>query len=271
MVNGASLILSSWLVSWQFAATTQVGYQTATDKAQVRRLAQQRFPLGSAETAGDDINQLEASVLPAAGLPVTFGRGVAGADASEGAFSGGVGMSDDFLAVEAQGIHEVQRPVKRQLLVQRSASNQIVFTPDDLHISVADEARHSATNGSEGPSADRLPPRQQQHPLLLSGRQALKAQKSSDSDMMEQCLEFSTWAKSQNLQGAELVALWKSTCEPAVRAGRATAKYATMCSALGSAVETFSDSPDWTPEVACEKLLTVFRESGVGSSPTASA
>mmetsp|Transcript_20968 Transcript_20968/g.60559 ORF Transcript_20968/g.60559 Transcript_20968/m.60559 type:complete len:297 (+) Transcript_20968:43-933(+) len=85
--------------------------------------------------------------------------------------------------------------------------------------------------------------------------------------MMRQCMKFALWAKAQDLQGPELVRVWKSTCEPAVMAGAATERYKIMCEALGGAVAEFGKSKDWVPQVACMEVIQVFKESGVGGSP----
>jgi len=99
---------------------------------------------------------------------------------------------------------------------------------------------------------------------VATGAAGLRAVSES---MMEQCLRFARWAKQQDLQGPELVHVWKSTCEPAVMSGAATERYRIMCEALGGAVADFGKSPKWAPESACIEVVRVFKESGVGGSP----
>lgn len=84
---------------------------------------------------------------------------------------------------------------------------------------------------------------------------------------MAMCMEFAQWAKSQRLQGEELVSTWKGTCLPGVQAGGASHRYTVMCEALGGAVEEFAGLPGWTPQQACNAVVRVFRQSGVGMSP----
>lgn len=84
---------------------------------------------------------------------------------------------------------------------------------------------------------------------------------------MAQCIKFAKWAKSNHLEGTQLIIAWKSTCTPAVQAGITDSRYAVMCEALGGAIEEFADQPTWSPELACTKVVRVFRESGVGQSP----
>ncbi|CAK0861981.1 unnamed protein product [Prorocentrum cordatum] len=82
--------------------------------------------------------------------------------------------------------------------------------------------------------------------------------------MRAQCLRFAGWAKAGGAQGGRLADLWRGTCAPAVAAGSASTRYAAMCRALDSAAAGFSSRPGWTPEEACDAVLRVFRESGVG-------
>lgn len=112
---------------------------------------------------------------------------------------------------------------------------------------------------------------QQQHQSLATMRQsrALAAgappvPKDPSTRMREQCLTFAGWAKKQGIYGRDLVALFKSTCEPAVRTGTAPAKYAMMCDMLGGDVQEFADNPEWTPSWACRKLLKIWSYSGIG-------
>mmetsp|Transcript_73245 Transcript_73245/g.238226 ORF Transcript_73245/g.238226 Transcript_73245/m.238226 type:complete len:296 (-) Transcript_73245:49-936(-) len=109
--------------------------------------------------------------------------------------------------------------------------------------------------------------------LLVARRSVTKVRSQAmtltalEGEMEDKCLKFASWAKSQDLEGPELIAVWKSTCSPAVLAGAATPQYATMCEALSSAVAEFSEQPNWTPDGACKRFLAVFRESGIGRSP----
>mmetsp|Transcript_52621 Transcript_52621/g.104441 ORF Transcript_52621/g.104441 Transcript_52621/m.104441 type:complete len:307 (-) Transcript_52621:41-961(-) len=82
--------------------------------------------------------------------------------------------------------------------------------------------------------------------------------------MREQCMTFAGWVKKQGVYGRDLVALFKSTCDPAVRTGAASAKYAQMCDTLGGDIQGFADNPEWTPALACRALLRIWSYSGIG-------
>jgi hypothetical protein len=84
--------------------------------------------------------------------------------------------------------------------------------------------------------------------------------------MMTQCMGYAGWLKSQNASGTELVGLWKASCN---QGGGVVApqQYRLMCDSLVGAVSEFADDPNWSPHTACEDVLRVFRESGVGGSP----
>merc|ERR1719298_321738 len=74
----------------------------------------------------------------------------------------------------------------------------------------------------------------------------------------DQCLNFARYVRSKQVAGIELVRVWKSSCEPAVRSGRATERYRLMCNSLGGAVEPFSHQADYNVEELCDAVLSVF-------------
>lgn len=84
--------------------------------------------------------------------------------------------------------------------------------------------------------------------------------------MLNQCMAFAGWVKSQGSTGPDLVRIWKGTCMPAVMSGKAPPAYGNMCNALGTAVQKFAVRP-WGPAEMCQAVLQVFKESGVGASP----
>jgi len=76
----------------------------------------------------------------------------------------------------------------------------------------------------------------------------------------DQCLNFARFVRSKQVTGIELVRTWKSSCEPAVRSGRATERYRLMCNSLGGAVEPFSQQVDYNVEQLCDAVLAVFHD-----------
>eukprot|EP00929_Paragymnodinium_shiwhaense_P086461 TRINITY_DN4697_c0_g1_i2.p1 TRINITY_DN4697_c0_g1~~TRINITY_DN4697_c0_g1_i2.p1 ORF type:complete len:497 (+),score=221.85 TRINITY_DN4697_c0_g1_i2:82-1572(+) len=76
----------------------------------------------------------------------------------------------------------------------------------------------------------------------------------------DQCLNFARFVRSKQVTGIELVRVWKSSCEPAVRSGRATERYRLMCNSLGGAVEPFSQQVDYNVEQLCDAVLAVFHD-----------
>lgn len=76
----------------------------------------------------------------------------------------------------------------------------------------------------------------------------------------DQCLQFARFVRSKSASGVELVRVWKSTCEPAVRSGRASERYRLMCNSLGGAVEPFSHQADYSVEELCDAVLSVFHD-----------
>jgi len=120
--------------------------------------------------------------------------------------------------------------------------------PTPRHVLIAQHtARHDALSAADLEAGRGLPP--------------------GPDKMTVQCLAFATWVKGQGAKGVDLVRMWKGTCSPAVAAGAATPQYATMCNALGGAVEQFAVNDAWTPAAACEAVVRTFRESGIGASP----
>lgn len=81
-----------------------------------------------------------------------------------------------------------------------------------------------------------------------------------------QCMTFATWVKGQDMRGKPFVHMWKTTCQPSVNSGKASAKFSAMCSALGSTVEPFAYK-DWNPTEVCAAVINMFHTSGVGASP----
>jgi hypothetical protein len=76
----------------------------------------------------------------------------------------------------------------------------------------------------------------------------------------DQCLQFARFVRTKGASGVELVRVWKSTCEPAVRSGRASERYRLMCNSLGGAVEPFSHQADYNVEELCDAVLSVFHD-----------
>jgi len=76
----------------------------------------------------------------------------------------------------------------------------------------------------------------------------------------DQCLKFARNMKAQGVAGAELVRVWKTTCEPAVESGVATERYKLMCNSLGGAVEPFAAQHDYDVMQLCDAVLTVFHD-----------
>ena len=66
--------------------------------------------------------------------------------------------------------------------------------------------------------------------------------------------------KAKGVQGAELVRVWKATCEPAVESGMATERYKLMCNSLGGAVEPFAAQHDYDVMQLCDAVMTVFHD-----------
>jgi len=107
---------------------------------------------------------------------------------------------------------------------------------------------------------------QQRHQSLATMKQAAAPPVPTDPSirMRQQCLTFAGWVKKQGVYGRDLVAVFKSTCEPAVRSGTASAKYAQMCDMIGGDMQEFADNPHWTPSWACRKLLRIWNYAGIG-------
>mmetsp|Transcript_60754 Transcript_60754/g.131746 ORF Transcript_60754/g.131746 Transcript_60754/m.131746 type:complete len:178 (+) Transcript_60754:77-610(+) len=76
----------------------------------------------------------------------------------------------------------------------------------------------------------------------------------------DQCLIFARFVKTQKVTGVEFVRVWKATCEPAVRSGRATSRYRLMCDSLGGAVEPYAGMVDYSVEQLCDSVLAVFHD-----------
>jgi len=76
----------------------------------------------------------------------------------------------------------------------------------------------------------------------------------------DQCLKYARWVKRQQISGVEFTRLWKTTCEPAVRSGKATPRYALMCNSLTGVVKPFSNQIDYDVESLCSQVLTVFAD-----------
>ena len=76
----------------------------------------------------------------------------------------------------------------------------------------------------------------------------------------DQCINFARLVKAKQVTGVELVKVWKSTCEPAVRSGRATDRYRVMCNSLSGAVEPFASQVDYNVDQLCDTVLTVFHD-----------
>lgn len=105
----------------------------------------------------------------------------------------------------------------------------------------------------------------QQHRRVAVGAEHAK-ETPAGAQMMTQCIGYAMWLKSQNATGSVLIGLWKKTCMQGSGVG-APEQYRIMCDSLVGAVSEFADDPNWTPHTACEDVLRVFRESGVGGSP----
>jgi len=88
--------------------------------------------------------------------------------------------------------------------------------------------------------------------------------KDPTTRMREQCMAFAGWVKKQGVYGRDLVALFKTTCQPAVSSGTASVKFAQMCDMLGGDMQEFANNPEWTPALACRKLLRIWAYSGIG-------
>eukprot|EP00747_Dinoflagellata_sp_TGD_P164467 gnl/TRDRNA2_/TRDRNA2_184447_c0_seq1.p1 gnl/TRDRNA2_/TRDRNA2_184447_c0~~gnl/TRDRNA2_/TRDRNA2_184447_c0_seq1.p1 ORF type:complete len:365 (-),score=81.67 gnl/TRDRNA2_/TRDRNA2_184447_c0_seq1:91-1185(-) len=82
-----------------------------------------------------------------------------------------------------------------------------------------------------------------------------------------QCMAYANYLKANDIQGSELVKVWKLTCTPALDAGKGNPAYATMCGSMGSAVAKFAPKRLWKPGEVCDAVIKVFTESGLGAAP----
>lgn len=85
--------------------------------------------------------------------------------------------------------------------------------------------------------------------------------------MMQQCMSFANYMKTQGADGTEFVRMWGGTCDPAIQAGGASPQYVQMCSALKGAVSGFITVRNWPPGEVCQAIVRVMTEAGVGMSP----
>lgn len=98
-----------------------------------------------------------------------------------------------------------------------------------------------------------------------SGAHAADGTAPGAGKMKSQCMSYASFLKTQDIQGIELVRVWKGTCDPIVSSGEASPAYQLMCSSLGGAVEEFANQPGWDPGAVCDAVLRVFKEAGIGS------
>lgn len=91
-----------------------------------------------------------------------------------------------------------------------------------------------------------------------------KVAASPQERMKSQCLAYAGYLSGQDIQGPELIRVWKGTCDPAVRSGDADQAYTVMCNVLGSAIEDFAVHPTWSGDKVCDAVLRVFNEAQIG-------
>lgn len=92
----------------------------------------------------------------------------------------------------------------------------------------------------------------------------VKKQKPGPEKMKAQCMSFANYLKAQDVQGPELIRMWKGSCDPIVASGNAGPSFSTMCSALGGALEPYVLKQNWPPDKVCDEVLKLFNEAGIG-------
>lgn len=93
---------------------------------------------------------------------------------------------------------------------------------------------------------------------------AVKKQKPGPEKMKAQCMAFADYLKAQDVQGPELIRMWKGSCDPIVASGSAGPSFSTMCSAMGGALEPYVMKQNWPPGEVCDEVLRLFNEAGIG-------
>lgn len=89
-------------------------------------------------------------------------------------------------------------------------------------------------------------------------------QKPGPEKMKAQCMSFANYLKAQDVQGPELIRMWKGSCDPIVASGNAGASFSTMCQAMGGALEPYVMKANWPPGEVCDEVLRLFNEAGIG-------
>lgn len=93
---------------------------------------------------------------------------------------------------------------------------------------------------------------------------AVAKQKPGPEKMKAQCMSFANYLKAQDVQGPELIRMWKGSCDPIVASGNAGPSFGTMCSAMGGALEPYVMKQNWPPDKVCDAVLRIFNEAGIG-------
>jgi len=95
-------------------------------------------------------------------------------------------------------------------------------------------------------------------------RSEVAKQKPGPEKMKAQCMSFANYLKAQDVQGPELIRMWKGSCDPIVASGNAGPSFTTMCSALGGALDQYVLKQNWPPGEVCDAVLKLFNEAGIG-------
>jgi hypothetical protein len=90
-------------------------------------------------------------------------------------------------------------------------------------------------------------------------------QKPGPEKMKAQCMAFADYLKAQDVQGPELIRMWKGSCDPIVASGKAGPSMSTMCSAMGGALEPYVMKQNWPAGEVCDEVLRLFNEAGIGA------
>jgi len=92
-----------------------------------------------------------------------------------------------------------------------------------------------------------------------------KDQKPGPEKMKAQCMAFANYLKAQDVQGPELIRMWKGSCDPIVAKGHGGPSFTTFCSALGGALEPFVLKQNWPAGEVCDAVIKLFNDAGIGA------
>eukprot|EP00418_Pyrodinium_bahamense_P018728 CAMPEP_0179111578 /NCGR_PEP_ID=MMETSP0796-20121207/52119_1 /TAXON_ID=73915 /ORGANISM="Pyrodinium bahamense, Strain pbaha01" /LENGTH=210 /DNA_ID=CAMNT_0020809727 /DNA_START=86 /DNA_END=718 /DNA_ORIENTATION=- len=173
--------------------------------------------------------------------------------------SGGGPQGYSLTEAAREGLAAIRREMAGSSVADDGDEEQEAVTREDV--------LQSFGSGSVSGATSVQPPAQQpvQALAIVGAVQRQPAQPAAVAGIVrpkgwDQCLHFARYVKAQQVTGAELVRVWKGTCEPAVRSGRATERYRLMCNSLGGAVEPFAAQIDYSVEQLCDSVLALFHD-----------